>query len=155
LSDIEPIALRPRPAGARAASPDNSGQTGGAPSAHASQGTTGMIVVTGPRPQGSATAQTVRFTRQELSEILNVYGRMVASGEWRDYAIDMGRETACFAVYRRTSEFPLFRIVKNPKLARKQGAYSVVAATGLIMKRGQDLRRVLQVFDKRLSLVEA
>lgn len=98
-------------------------------------------------------AQT-RFDRQELSQILAVYGRKVASGEWRDYAIDMGREKAVFSIFRKTSECPLLRIEKNPKLARKQGAYSVIAATGQILKRGHDLRRVLDVLDKkRLELV--
>ncbi len=78
---------------------------------------------------------------------------MVAAGEWRDYAIDMGREKAVFSVFRRATEYPLFRIEKNPKLARKQGAYSVVATTGVVLKRGQDLKRVLEVFDKKLRLV--
>ena len=74
---------------------------------------------------------------------------MVAAGEWRDYGMDFGRETATFAVYRRTSEVPLYRIEKTPKLARKQGAYCVVNAAGLILKRGHELARVLDVFDKR------
>ena len=82
-----------------------------------------------------------------------VYGRMVAAGEWRDYAIDMGREKAIFSVFRRATEFPLFRIEKNPRLARKQGAFSVVATNGLILKRGPDLKRVLGVFDSKLRLV--
>ncbi len=152
LSDTDPIVLRPWPAGGRRDTVHETGPSHG-PSGQTS---TGPIVVTGPRPHGAASGpQTVRFTRQELSDILNVYGRMVAAGEWRDYAIDMGRETASFSVYRRSSEYALYRIVKNPKLARKQGAYSVVAATGLILKRGPDLRRVLAVFDKRPSLVEA
>lgn len=93
------------------------------------------------------------FNRQELADILRVYGRFVASGEWRDYAIDMGRETAVFSIFRRASECPIYRIEKNPKLARRQGAYSVVAASGHILKRGHDLQRVLAVFDKALSLV--
>lgn len=97
--------------------------------------------------------ETVAFNRQEMSQILTVYGRHVAAGEWRDYALDFGREKAVFSVFRRASEVPLFRIEKNPKLARKQGAFSVIAATGLILKRGADLRRVLQVFDKSPSLV--
>ncbi|MEQ8450773.1 MAG: DUF2794 domain-containing protein [Nitratireductor sp.] len=96
----------------------------------------------------------VTFERRELDQILRLYGRMVAANEWRDYAIDHLPDRAVFSVFRRTSEVPLFQIVKNPKLARKQGAYSVVAATGLIMKRGHELTRVLGVFDKRLSLVE-
>lgn len=96
----------------------------------------------------------VSFNRTELSEILRVYGRMVAAGEWRDYAIDMLRDRAVFSIFRRSSEMPLFRVEKNPKLARRQGAYSVVAAGGLVMKRGQDLAQVLRVFDGRLKLVE-
>ncbi|MEZ0303915.1 MAG: DUF2794 domain-containing protein [Hyphomicrobiaceae bacterium] len=95
---------------------------------------------------------TVSFTRHELCEILNLYGRKVASGEWRDYAIDFGREKAVFSVFRRTSEVPLYRIEKCPRLARRQGAYSVVATTGLILKRGHELRRVLAVLEKGVRL---
>ena len=98
-------------------------------------------------------APIVSFDRRELSEILNVYGRMVADGEWRDYAIDMLKDRAVFSIFRRTSEMPLFRIEKNPKLARRQGAFSVVAAGGLVMKRGHELGTVLKVFDKALKLV--
>lgn len=97
----------------------------------------------------------VTFDRRELDLILRLYGRMVAANEWRDYAIDHLSGTAVFSVFRRTSETPLFQIVKNPALARKQGAFSVVAATGAILKRGHDLARVLAVFDKKLRLVEA
>jgi len=87
--------------------------------------------------------------------ILAVYGRKVAAGEWRDYAIDLGRDKAVFSVFRRASEVPLFRIEKNPRLARKQGAYSVVAPAGLILKRGHDLARVLTVLENRPRLVTA
>lgn len=97
----------------------------------------------------------VTFDRKELDQILRLYGRMVAANEWRDYAIDSLPDRAVFSVFRRTSETPLFQIVKNPKLARLQGVYSVVATTGLILKRGQELARVLQVFDKKLKLVGA
>ncbi len=93
------------------------------------------------------------FTRQELTAILAVYGRKVAAGEWRDYAIDIDRDKAVFSVFRRSSETPLFRIEKNPRLARKQGAYSVVAPAGLILKRGHDLMRVLTVLESRPRLV--
>lgn len=86
--------------------------------------------------------------------ILAIYGRKVAAGEWRDYAIDLGREKAVFSVFRRSSEVPLYRIEKNPRLARKQGAYSVVAP-GLILKRGHDLMRVLSVLESRPRLVTA
>jgi hypothetical protein len=101
----------------------------------------------------SAPSSTVFFTRSELNTILNVYGRRVAAGEWRDYAIDFGRDKAVFSVFRHASEVPLYRIEKNPRLARRQGAYSVVAVTGLILKRGHDLARVLSVLDDGLRLV--
>ena len=98
----------------------------------------------------------VTFNRLELNRILNLYGRMVADGEWRDYAIDFLKDRAVFSVFRRTSEVPIYRIEKNPKFAKRQGVYSVIAATGLILKRGHDLCRVLRVFDRRrLVLVKA
>ena len=99
------------------------------------------------------TNQPVRFNRQELNEILSVYGRMVADGEWRDYAIDFLKDRAVFSVFRRASEVPIYRIEKDPRLARKQGMYSVISATGLILRRGHELERVLLVIDRKLSLV--
>ena len=105
--------------------------------------------------RGAEPQQTpgTRFDRQELGTILDLYGRKVAAGEWRDYSIDMSRDKAVFSVFRRSSECPLIRIEKHPKMERRQGAYSVIAATGLILKRGHDLRRVLGVLEKRLQLV--
>jgi hypothetical protein len=95
-----------------------------------------------------AAPKRVSFDRQELQAILNLYGRKVSEGEWRDYAIDFTPDKAVFSIYRRTSEVPLYRVEKDPKLARKQGAYSVVTAAGLILKRGPELDRVLRVLDK-------
>ena len=103
------------------------------------------------RPAGPS---MVSFNRAELGEILKVYGRMVAAGEWRDYAIDHLREKAVFSIFRRTSEMPLFRVEKEPRLARRQGAYSVVTPAGMILKRGHELGRVLRVLDSQLKLVE-
>lgn len=97
----------------------------------------------------------VAFERRELDQILRLYGRMVAANEWRDYAIDHMRERAVFSVYRRARDIPLFQIVKDPALARKQGAYYVVGIGGAVLKRGQNLARVLGVFDKQLKLVKA
>ena len=109
----------------------------------------------GPKAPGRL-ASPVFFNRRELDAILNIYGRMVAVGEWRDYAIDGLKEAAVFSVFRRASEMPLYRIEKHPKLSRRQGAYSVVSATGHILKRGHDLKQVLRVFDrKRLQVIEA
>ncbi len=99
-----------------------------------------------------APANQVTFDRRELNRILGLYGRMVAAGEWRDYAIDFLKDRAVFSIFRRASEVPIYRIEKNPKLARRQGAYSVISATGLIMRRGPELDRVLRVLDKPLSV---
>lgn len=95
----------------------------------------------------------VTFSRHELNRIFGLYGRMVAAGEWRDYAIDFLKDRAVFSIFRRASEVPLYRIEKNPKLARKQGAFSVISATGLIVRRGPELERVLGAIDKSLKLV--
>jgi hypothetical protein len=93
----------------------------------------------------------ITFHRRELDAILWIYGRMVGEGEWRDYAIDHLKDRAVFSVFKRSGEYPLYRIEKNPKLAAKQGAFSVVATDGRILKRGHDLRQVLKVFDKALK----
>ncbi|MDQ6702475.1 MAG: DUF2794 domain-containing protein [Pseudomonadota bacterium] len=98
-------------------------------------------------------ADVISFDRNELREIFNLYGRKVADGEWRDYGIDCTSQKAVFSVYRRACEYALYRIEKNPRLARKQGAYSVVTATGLVLKRGHDLGRVIASLDTRLKLV--
>ena len=95
-------------------------------------------------------APFTRFDRSELNRILTVYGRMVAAGEWRDYALDFLEEVAVFSIFRRASEMPLFRVEKRPKLRNRQGQYCVIAAGGLVMKRGHELTQVLKVFDKRL-----
>jgi hypothetical protein len=127
MSDIEPIRFVPRSGGPAA---------GAASSAHS--------------------FSHVSFDRRELRELLDLYGRMVAAGEWRDYAIDFLKEQAVFSVFRRTSEAPLYRIEKTPRLARRQGAYAVVTTTGLILKRGHELARVLAVLEKRsLRLVSS
>lgn len=107
-----------------------------------------------PQPLASSgSAPVVAFDRQELKVIFDLYGRKVAGGAWRDYAMDFLKERAVFSVFRRTAEVPLYRIEKNPALARKQGAYAVIAAGGLVMKRGHDLRRVLGVLEDRLQVV--
>ncbi len=92
----------------------------------------------------------VAFDRHELSVILSLYGRMVAAGEWRDYGLSMLRDVAVFSVFRRTAENPLYRIEKRPKLRNRQGMYAVIAMDGQILKRGQDLRTVLRVLERKL-----
>lgn len=117
----------------------------------ASSGTSNVLVASTGNPTKPA---QVSFDRKELNAILNVYSFMVAGGEWRDYTIDHLKDRAMFSVYRRASEQPLFKIEKQPKLARKQGAYSVTAENGVVLKRGQNLIHVLKVFDKKLKLVK-
>ncbi len=99
----------------------------------------GRVSVPAPVLSFPVSPKRVSFDRLELQTILNVYGRKVAEGEWRDYAIDFLTDKAVFSIYRRSSEVPLYRVEKEPRLARKQGAYSVVVASGLILKRGNDL----------------
>jgi Protein of unknown function (DUF2794) len=102
--------------------------------------------------QWTSAAPQIAFDRKEMNLILNLYGKYVASGEWRDYAMDFGSEIATFSIFRRSSEVPLYRIVKNPALARKQGLYAVIAQGGLILKRGHDLAQVLSVLIKKPRL---
>jgi hypothetical protein len=98
--------------------------------------------------------RTVFFERVELDRLLSFYGRMVAAGEWRDYAMDALPDRALFSVYRRSSEAPLYQIEKRPEDARRQGAFSVKAMDGRILRRGHDLARVLAVLEpKRMQLV--
>ncbi len=102
----------------------------------------------------AAETVAVGFDRRELQTILNLYGRMVAAGHWRDYAMDFSAHRAIFSIFRRSGEAAYYRIVKEPRLARRQGAYWVVAQTGLILKRGPDLQRVLASLEKKpLALV--
>ncbi|MDZ7823869.1 MAG: DUF2794 domain-containing protein [Ahrensia sp.] len=99
--------------------------------------------------------EDVKFDRRELDQILRIYSFMVSGGDWRDYGISHLPDRAVFSVFRRASEMPLYRIEKNPKLSRKQGAYAVITASGQIIKRGQDLSQVLKIFDKQIKLVHA
>jgi len=92
----------------------------------------------------------VAFHRTELAPILGLYGRMVAAGEWRDYGISSLKDLAVFSVFKRTAENPIYRIEKRPKLRLKQGQYAVVSVDGQILKRGNDLRVVLRVLERKL-----
>jgi len=104
-----------------------------------------------PFPErGKAYFEPVAFQRQELAAILSIYGQLVAAGEWRDYAIDMGRDVATFSVFRHMGETPAYRIEKRPKNASKQGAYSITASDGRVLKRGSDLKMTLRIFNRKL-----
>ncbi len=108
------------------------------------------MTVQTPTPLFPNQPEQVAFHRTELSVILSLYGRMVAAGEWRDYGISSLRDLAVFSVFRRTAEHPMYRIEKRPKLRMRQGQYSIVGMDGQTLKRGNDLRQVLRVLERKL-----
>ncbi len=103
-----------------------------------------------PFPGRSDPRERTAFDRRELNLILALYGRAVAAGEWRDYAMSFLKDVAVFSIFRRTAEHPLYRIEKRPKLRQRQGMYAVIAMDGQILKRGHDLKTVLGVLDRKL-----
>ena len=103
-----------------------------------------------PFPLSHGVPERVSFDRHELGQILSIYGRMVAAGEWRDYGISALRDVAVFSVFRRTAETPLYRIEKRPKLRQKQGQYAVTGPEGQVLRRGHDLAQVLKVLERKL-----
>jgi hypothetical protein len=111
-------------------------------------------VVRFPAANAGKAPEIVSFNRRELDQILRIYGNKVADGEWRDYAIDMLKDRAVFSVFKRTAEVPLYRIEKNPKFARKQGAWSITSASGQILKRGHELQAVLRMFQSKPRLYQ-
>ena len=108
-----------------------------------------MSVIT-PFPHPRDRHPIATFDRRELQRILDLYGRMVAAGHWRDYALKLNGEAAVFAAFRRTTERPEVRIEKRPALRLKQGAFSLVSEHGLVLKRGNDLTAVLAPVERRL-----
>jgi hypothetical protein len=105
-------------------------------------------------PSSARTAQ-VFFERSELVRLLSLYGRMVAAGEWRDYAIDGLADYAVFSVFQRASERPAYRIEKRPALARRQGQWAIIGQGEMILRRGHDLEQVLRFFDRgRFKVVD-
>ncbi len=102
------------------------------------------------RSSAADKALQVVFVRQELDLILNIYGRYVVMGEWRDYAIAHETDCAVFSIFRRTSERPLYRIKKTPALANRQGQWTLLGMDGRVLKRGHDLPMLLRVFDRQM-----
>ena len=115
-----------------------------------------MAIETAPHtPHSAPSSAPVFFDRRELNQLLGLYGRMVSAGHWRDYAIDGLKDAAVFSVFRRSSEFPLYRIEKRPALARRQGVWSILAHGGLVLRRGHELGQVLKFFDRsRFAVVD-
>lgn len=110
-----------------------------------------MTLLSVPPPAGAHLIdQRVSFDRAELGQILRLYGRMVAAGEWRDYAISLLRDRAVFSVFRRAAEQPLYRIEKTPGLRLRQGMYAVIGPDGQVLRRGHDLTAVVRVLERKL-----
>lgn len=106
-----------------------------------------------PFPLPTGKPSQIGFERLELTRILDLYGRMVAAGHWRDYAIELGRDAAVFAAFRRTAERPEFRIEKRPALRSRQGMWALIGEHGTVLKRGHDLGPVLAPVERRLMKV--
>lgn len=107
------------------------------------------------QPPSAPVGGVVFFERRELDQLMRLYGRMVAAGEWRDYGIAGLSESAVFSIFRHAAEAPLYRVEKRPALARKQGAWAVLGQGGQILKRGHELAQVLRVFEKgKFSVVD-
>jgi Protein of unknown function (DUF2794) len=103
-----------------------------------------------PFPAHAVRRTQVFFDRAELTRILDLYGRMVAAGKWRDYAIDLGRDRAVFSAFRRAAERPEYRIVKDPALRSKQGMWALLGEGGAVLKRGYELAPVLAPVERKL-----
>lgn len=103
-----------------------------------------------PTPFPNQQTTQTAFHRTELNVILSLYGRFVAVGEWRDYGISHLKDVAVFSIFRRTAEHPMYRIEKRPSMRLKQGQYVVLGMEGQILKRGNDLRQVLRVLERKL-----
>ncbi|WP_313137478.1 DUF2794 domain-containing protein [Paracoccus jeotgali] len=106
--------------------------------------------MTAPTRPFAPQPERIAFDRVELGQILSVYGRMVAAGEWRDYAMAFLSDVAIFSIFRHAAETPIYRVEKRPRLRNAQGAYAVIAMDGRILRRGHDLGQVLRVFDGKL-----
>lgn len=108
-----------------------------------------------PFPLNAGKPNQVGFDRTELARILDLYGRMVAAGHWRDYAIDLGRDAAVFAAFRRSAERPEYRVEKRPALRNRQGEWALIGEHGAVLKRGHELGPVLAPVERRLmKLIE-
>ncbi|TPG12082.1 DUF2794 domain-containing protein [Sphingomonas oligophenolica] len=106
-----------------------------------------------PFPAARGQPLQIGFDRAELTRILDLYGRMVAAGHWRDYAIELGADAAIFAAFRRASERPEVRIEKRPALRNRQGMWSLTGEQGMVLKRGHDLGPVLAPVERRLMKI--
>lgn len=106
-----------------------------------------------PFPMQRGGAVQIGFDRLELMRIMDLYGRMVAAGHWRDYAIDLGREAAVFSAFRRAAERPEYRIEKRPELRHRQGMWALIGEAGAVLKRGQELAGILAPVERKLMKV--
>ena len=96
----------------------------------------------------------VFFNKSELKLILNLYARMVAGGEWKDYGLSMSKKEVSFNVYHRTSEFPAYKITKNLKPKNKNEKYLVKNSQNLIINNSDNLENLIKkIVWKKFKLV--
>ena len=112
-----------------------------------------IILLPTDKQRNKRAKQLISFNRQELTIILNMYGRKVSKGEWKDYSIDATIQSAIFSVYRTSHERPIYMIHKDPKLAKKQGAFYITSLNGQVLKRGHNLKNILKYFEKPVKLL--
>jgi len=103
-----------------------------------------------PFPKTPALPKQVGFERAELGKIVDLYGRMVSAGLWKDYAMEFGRESAAFWAFRRSAERPEYKIEKHPALSNRQGMWALISEHGIVLRRGHDLGAVLAPIERRL-----
>jgi hypothetical protein len=106
-----------------------------------------------PFPDSRSSSPQIGFARAELKRIMDLYGRMVAAGQWRDYAVEFGRDHAAFWAFRRTAERPEYRIEKRPSLRSKQGMWALIGEGGVTLRRGHELGPILAPLERRLLKV--
>jgi hypothetical protein len=111
------------------------------------------LSIVAPFPNSRDRRPITAFDRLELMRIMDLYGRMVAAGHWRDYALGHHPDHAVFAAFRRHTERPEIRIEKHPELRLKQGAFALVSEHGLVLKRGHDLGGIMAPLERRLMQI--
>ena len=94
------------------------------------------------------------FNKKELKLILNLYARMVAGGEWKDYGLNISKKEVSFNVYQRTSDFPAYKITKNFKPKNKNEKYLVKNSQNFIINNSESLEDLIKkIIWKKFKLV--
>ena len=94
------------------------------------------------------------FNKTELQLILNLYAKMVSSGDWKDYGLSISKREVNFNVYRRTAEFPIYKITKNLKPKNENEKYLIRGAKNETINKSESLQYLInKITWKKLKLV--